>query len=223
MQPHDPNRLLGRGKPPSQPVPAYLRPLIDKGVAVRRFPVVSVAVVAALVVAIGIGVGIWYSKPKRLNADASCGQLGAMMQRIHPLDMALTTGDMRIKTDIVVIDKVWIEGCYDGANKKLAAGQCTQGPMLQRTLAKAIVTSDKCVAERGKDVTISYVWDVNYRTQKTRLFVGKSGSLGPKQVQAELACVQKALQEPMWTEQKEGQGSRCVVAVLAAYPAQKRK
>ena len=214
------NRLLGRGKPPSQPVPAYLRPLADPVELPTGIPVVLVAVVAAVVVAVAVVAGFVWTRPELIKAKTGLATLTATAESVAAIDMVLGSGDMRLRTDIVEIEKVWVESCFDGQGQRVSLSPCARKPELERALVKAIVQSDKCAAERGTDETISFVWDVSYASKKGRVFIGKSGTLGAKKVQAELECVQKALSDPAWDGEKHY--SRMVVAVLAKYPSQRR-
>jgi hypothetical protein len=225
MAPVKPPRLLGRGIPPSQPAPAYLVHPSPSGPGPTKPPVVLIASVAfGLIVVIVAGAVAWrklYSVPLETTEPVMAG-FARQAASADPIDIALAAGDLRLKTDVLTIDKVWIDTCQRPGIGKTPADQCDRQPFFERGLVKAIVKNGDCAPERPKDETLSFALEVNHRTRKTRLFVGSSGTLGGADAKSAIACVERALPAPDW-EGIPHDHTRYVIGVLASYPAQKRQ
>lgn len=225
MDPAKPPRLLGRGIPPSQPAPAYMVSPAPAGPSPSKPPTALITSVAVgLIVAIVAGAIAWralFSVPPE-TTEPVMAAFAKQAASADPVDVALATGDLKIKTDILSIDKVWIDACQRPGIGKTRAEECDRQPFFERGLVKAIVKNGECAPERPKDETLSFALEVNHRTRKTRLFVGSSGTLAGADAKSAVACVERALPEPDW-EALPHDHTRYIIGVLASYPAQKRQ
>ena len=178
----------------------------------------------ALVTVAALGATLWYTiftpKPKTTAPALSAF---AQAASADPVDIALATGsDMRIKTDTVTIERVWIDSCRKPGVGRIPPNQCDRQPFFERALVKAIVENGNCAPERPKDESISYALEVNHRLRKVRLFAGKSGSLRASEAKSAVDCVAHALPEPDW-DNIEHAHTRYVLGALASYPAVQRE
>lgn len=219
-----PPRLLGKGRAPSQPRPVYLAPQEPKGPNSRKRIGYRLGFAVLVVVILLVsGVVVWrklgVSQPQKLQAHL--GQVSPLGSA-DPVELVLKTGNLKVKTDILSIEKVWIDTCQRPGMGKTRPENCDRQPFFERDLVRAIVKNGECMAERPKDETLSFALEVNHRTKKTRLFVGGSGSLGGSDAKSTVACVQRTLSEPDWDAIAHDY-TRYVIGVLVSYPAQKRQ
>lgn len=228
MKGPDKPRLLGRGVPPSQPVPQHLAPASFDEAPAPRAPrplVVAGAAAVGLLTVAALGATLWHTL-LRPEPKATAPALSAFAQQAasaDPVDLALATGDdLRVKTDIVTIERVWIDACQRPGLGRTPPDECDRQPYFERALVKAIVENGKCAPERPKDESISYALEVHHRLRKTRLFVGKSGTLRASDAKTAVDCVARALPEPDW-DSIEHQHTRYVIGALATYPAVDRQ
>jgi len=221
-------RLLGRGIPPSQPAPQHLVPAsLDTSERPKPPPPVVIAAAAALAVIVVLGASavLWHKffTPKPENTAPALAEFVREATSAKPIDIALATDDdLRMKTDAVSIDRVWMDTCQRTGPGRTPPDQCDRQPFFERALVKAIVENDVCAPERPKDESISFALEIHYRTRKTRLFVGRSGTLRAADAKAAVNCIERALPEPDW-EKLPHEHTRYVIGVLATYPGEKRQ
>ncbi|MCL2825385.1 MAG: hypothetical protein FWD57_15445 [Polyangiaceae bacterium] len=144
---------------------------------------------------------------------------------IDPMELLLSgTGDMKISTDLLTIEKVWVDSCHRSATRPNLApiGQCDRQPSFERALVRAVIQGAECMPEKPKDETVSFALEINHSAKTTRLFPGRSGSLGVTQSKPVVACVLQKFAEPAWDNAPRDH-SRYVIGVLARYHAQKRQ
>ncbi len=227
MDPDKP-RLLGRGVPPSQPVPQHLapaslepkrKPQVPKQLITASGVLVAFAVAVALAVLLGYDLVVPTPRSVQPCLAAFVGSASAR----QPIDVALASGsDMRMKTDLVTVDRVWIDSCRRPGPGRTPPKECDRQPFFERALVKAIVQHANCAAEHPKDESISYALEVDFGRKKTRLFAGRSGSLRAAEAKPALECVRKALPEPDWNDLAHDH-TRYIIGVLATYPAVERQ
>lgn len=218
-------RFLGRGVPPSQPMPRHLAASIpDRGGTTVPKVLIGVAVglgVAGVAVAVALSWNTLFA-PAAFKASphlTGIGQVGGASS----IDLALAIGeDMKLRNDQVVVERVWIDSCQRPGPGRTPADKCDRQPFFERALVKAIMTETGCAPERPKDETISFALEVSHPDKRMRLFVGRSGSLGGKDAKSAVQCIERALPQPDWAS-LEHDHTRYVIGVLASYPAEKRQ
>jgi hypothetical protein len=142
---------------------------------------------------------------------------------MDPLTLVLAgSDDMKVTTDQLSIDKVWIDACQRPGPGRTPADECDRQPFFERALVKAVVQGADCMPEQSREESISFTLEVNHKRRTTRLFAGRSGTLSKTQATPVVACVQRSLEEPDW-ESIPHDHTRYVIGVLTRYPAQKRK
>ena len=219
-------RWLGRGVPPSQPTPSYLaqRPQPNRTQFItQRNILIAISVVLVLAIASGGLFYQWKSTRKVAAPKPVLGELARGAASIDPLDMMLSApGDWKITTDILSIEKVWIDSCARPGRERTLPEQCDRQPTLERAVVKAVVLGAECMPERPKEEKISFAFEVNHRQKTTRLFAGRSGTMSGAQAKPVIECVKRNLAEPDW-DNIQHDHTRYVIGVLARYPAQKRQ
>jgi hypothetical protein len=130
-----------------------------------------------------------------LNPPTPSGQTAAR---------GLTVGDPRILR------------CSKGSNKP-PPEQCDRQPFFEEALVKAIRDNASCVNTSTAGATVNFVLDVDFKRKKSHAWPGKSGSLKRKMSKEVVACVNRALPTPEWS-QVPHQHDRYQIAVLATYP-----
>ena len=222
------HRLLGRGIPPSQPAPQHVAPASLESAERPKPPppvVIAAAIALATIVVLGTSAVLWskFFSPKPEKPALALAEFVREATSAKPIDIALATDDdLRMKTDIVTIERVWMDTCQRSGPGRTPPEKCDRQPFFERAVVKAIVENGGCAPERPKDESISYALEVQYRTRKTRLFVGKSGSLRAADAKAAVACIERALPEADW-ENLPHDHTRYVIGVLATYPGEKRQ
>ncbi len=219
-------RLLGRGIPPSQPAPQHLAPAsltLQKRPQVPKI-LVGIAVgigIAALIAAVALSWNTVFAAAP-YKAMTHLEGFGVHIRDTKPLDLALRFGDsLRFQTEGVSIERVWIDSCRSGSGRT-PPDECDRQPFFERALVKTILENGGCAPELPKDETISYTLEVNHRQKRTRLFAGRSGSLGGKPARSAVKCIEQFMPKPQWESLKHDH-TRYVVGVLAAYPAEQRQ
>ncbi len=226
MPAEKPPRWLGRGNPPSQPAPSYLRIPLD-GPARSSPRHRQIVAVLAGVLALGlIAAGLLVWRQRGVKVAAPQPVMSAVVRgaaSMDPLALVLAgSGDMKLTTDLLSIDKVWIDACQRPGPGRTPPDECDRQPFFERSLVKAIVQGADCMPEQSREESISFALEINHERRTTRLFAGRSGTLSKAKAKPVIACVQRALKEPDW-ENLPHDHTRYVVGVLARYPAQKRK
>lgn len=106
--------------------------------------------------------------------------------------------------------------CSKGSNKP-PPEQCDRQPYFEEALVKAIRDNASCVNTTTPGATVNFVLDIDYKRKKSHAWPGKSGSLKRKMSKEAVACVNRALPTPDWT-QVPHQHDKYQIAVLATYP-----
>jgi hypothetical protein len=182
--------------------------------------ILSLTIVAAM------AVGIWFAR-RRSERVVGSPQLvmSGLVQgaaSIDPLGLVIASSEtLTIRTDQVIIEKVWVDSCQRPGLGRTPAARCDRQPFFERSLVKAVLQGVNCVPEQRREESISFALEINHKTRTTRLFAGKSGSLTRTKVKPVLECIQQSLASADW-EQIPHEHSRYVIGVLAKYPVQKR-
>jgi hypothetical protein len=84
-------------------------------------------------------------------------------------------------------------------------------------LARAIRENTACAPTGKTQVTVSFVYEFDFKTKKTNLFSGKSSSVKKEKVKELLRCVKRAMPKPDWPTIPH-QYVRYKINVAATYP-----
>ena len=226
MPAEKPPRWLGRGIPPSQPAPSYLRAPLDAVAAPSPPHRIILAVLGGLTALVLIAGALFAWRRHDVKVAAPQPVMSGVVRgaaSMDPLALVLAgSGDMKVTTELLAVDKVWIDACQRPGPGRTPPDQCDRQPFFERALVRAVVRGADCVPEQPRDESISFALEVDHKRRTTRLFAGRSGTLSKAQAKPVIACVQRSLEAPDW-ESIPHDHTRYVIGVLARYPAQKRK
>lgn len=200
--------------PPSQPAP--FRHLgagsVDRSVRVQMI----IALVAGLVM-VAVPLYLW-RRPKGEGAERKLGGAADAPSALSPLTAGSNTAPQGADppSRAVTVGEPRISKCKKSGGKT-APEQCDRQPFFEEALVKAIRDNTSCAPMLPTGGTINYVLDVDYKTKKVKAWAGKSGSIKRKGTKEVLACVNRALPTPDWT-QIPHQHAKYSIAVLATYP-----
>lgn len=110
--------------------------------------------------------------------------------------------------------------CSKGSGKgnpRVPAEQCDRQPYFEEALIKAIQENVSCAPQQPGGGTINFVLDVDHKTHKLHAWAGKSGSMKKAPRKKVLACVNKALPTPDWS-QIPHLHQRYQISAMATYP-----
>ncbi|MDI1434040.1 MULTISPECIES: hypothetical protein [Polyangium] len=112
--------------------------------------------------------------------------------------------------------------CENPGPGKTPPERCDHVTFFEDGLARAIRENTACAPTGKSQTTVSFVLEMDFRTKKTNLFVGKSSSIKRDKAKELLRCVKRAMPKPDWPTIPH-QYVRYKVNVVATYPAADNK
>lgn len=109
--------------------------------------------------------------------------------------------------------------CQNPGPGKTSPERCDHVTFFEDGLARAIRENTACAPTGKSQVTVSFVYEFDFKTKKTNLFSGKSSSVKKEKVKELLRCVKRALPKPDWPTIPH-QYVRYKINVSATYPPQ---
>jgi hypothetical protein len=97
-------------------------------------------------------------------------------------------------------------------------GLCDALPLLEAALRQGIQSNVDCAPRTGKEGSINYVLEVDFKQSRLNVFAGKSGSWRGTRARRAVTCVLRSLPPLPWT-QIAHQHQYYAIAILATYPA----
>jgi len=88
--------------------------------------------------------------------------------------------------------------CQNPGPGKTPPERCDHVTFFEDGLARAIRENTACAPTGKSQVTVSFVYEFDFKTKKTNLFSGKSSSVKKEKVKELLRCVKRALPKPDW-------------------------
>jgi hypothetical protein len=211
--------------PPSQPAP--FRHLgtgaVDRSVRVQMI----IALVAGLVM-VAVPLYLW-RRPRSENgvdskrsgsAESSASGNGLSALAPGGGSAAAAANSMAAEPPVakgVTISEPKVVKCSKAGPGKTAPEMCDHQPFFEEALTKAVRDNASCAPLLPTGGTINYVLDVDHKTKKVKAWAGKSGSVKKKQTKEVLACVNRSLPTPDWS-QVPHQHTKYRIAVMATYP-----
>lgn len=107
--------------------------------------------------------------------------------------------------------------CQNPGPGKTAPERCDHVTFFEDGLARAIRENTACAPSGKGPITVSFVYEFDFKTKKTNLFSGKSSSVKKEKLKALLRCVKRALPKPDWPTIPH-QYARYKINVSATYP-----
>lgn len=95
--------------------------------------------------------------------------------------------------------------------------QCDRQPFFEEALVKAVRDNASCAPMLPSGGTINFVLDVDFKTKKTKVWSGKSGTVKKKAAKEVLGCVGRSIPTPDWT-QVPHQHTKYSITLMASYP-----
>ena len=207
------NRSPLSSSPPSQPSPyRYLgRGGGDRPVRVQ----IIIALVAGMIL-VAVPLYLWRRpKPESIpSADAAvAADGGAPDSGANPPVFAIAAGPPPVSLSSFSTIR-----CQNPGPGKTAPERCDHVTFFEDGLARAIRENTACAPTGKSQVTVSFVYEFDFKTKKTNLFSGKSSSVKKEKVKELLRCVKRALPKPDWPTIPH-QYARYKINVSATYPS----
>lgn len=189
------NRSPLSSSPPSQPSPyRYLgRGGGDRPVRVQ----IIIALVAGMIL-VAVPLYLWRRpKPESIpSADAAvvadAGVSDAATLATPPV-FAINAGPPPVSLSPFTTIR-----CQNPGPGKTSPERCDHVTFFEDGLARAIRENTACAPTGKSQVTVSFVYEFDFKTKKTNLFSGKSSSVKKEKVKELLRCVKRALPKPDW-------------------------
>ncbi|MCC6646753.1 MAG: hypothetical protein IT374_14410 [Polyangiaceae bacterium] len=201
--------------PPSQPA---LGRRLGTGKSSRTLRVqMTVAVVAGLVM-IAVPLYVW-RRPRATDADRrpdATGQSGLSPMLSATAPAATAPVPLPPETRGLSLGEPRISRCQKSGGKT-PPEQCDRQPFFEEALTKSIRDNVSCAPMLPSGGTINFVLDVDFKTKKTKVWAGKSGSVKKRAAREVVSCVTRGLPTPDWA-QVPHQHTKYSIVVLATYP-----
>jgi len=107
--------------------------------------------------------------------------------------------------------------CQNPGPGKTAPERCDHVTFFEDGLARAIRENTACAPTGKSPVTVSFVFEFDFKTKKTNLFAGKSSSVKKEKSKELIRCVKRAMPKPDWPTIPH-QYVRYKINVSATYP-----
>jgi hypothetical protein len=109
--------------------------------------------------------------------------------------------------------------CGASANQSRNEGNsCDPLPPLEVAFRRTLRENRDCAPQTGKEGSINYVLEVDFRAERLNIFPGQSGKWHGPQARKATACMLRHLPNTPWAELSH-QHDYYALAILATYPA----
>ena len=107
--------------------------------------------------------------------------------------------------------------CTDPGPGKTPPERCDHIGFFEDALARAIRENALCAPSTKTGATVSFVLDIKFRSERFKIYRGKSSTLPRSRTKELFRCVKKALPDPEWSSIPH-QHAHYVVATKVTYP-----
>jgi hypothetical protein len=203
------NRPPLSSSPPSQPSPyRYL----GRGGGERPVRVQIIIALVAGMILVAVPLYLWRRpRPESIpSADAAVADAGVG-------DGAAPVFVVDAGPPPVTLSPFTTIRCENPGPGKTPPERCDHVTFFEDGLARAIRENTACAPTGKSPVTVSFVYEMDFRTKKTNLFTGKSTSIKRDKTKELLRCVKRAMPTPDWATIPH-QYVRYKINVQATYP-----
>ncbi|MBK9265152.1 MAG: hypothetical protein IPM54_35895 [Polyangiaceae bacterium] len=206
------NRSPLSSSPPSQPSPyRYLgRGGGDRPVRVQ----IIIALVAGMIL-VAVPLYLWRRpKPESIpSADAAvASDAGVPDAAAPPPVFVIDAGPPPVSLSPFKTIR-----CQNPGPGKTAPERCDHVTFFEDSLARAIRENTACAPTGKNPITVSFVFEFDFRRKRTNLFSGKSSSVKKEKLKGLLRCVTRAMPKPDWPAIPH-QYVKYKINVTATYP-----
>ncbi|MDX2052620.1 MAG: hypothetical protein SFV15_09535 [Polyangiaceae bacterium] len=181
------------GSIPSEP---SLRRLGVGGSSTNERPMRAQLVVAITVglMLVAVPLYLWRRPSLATHADAPAAVDAAKVAVAVAAKPLAVPRVARLAESAIKLEPIVRVSCGAAANRLTAEGDlCDRLPVFEEALTKAIGESEACVPKSAKAGSINYVLTVDFRSQRTHIFPGKSGEWKGPSARRITECVSRAL------------------------------
>ncbi len=189
------NRSPLSSSPPSSPSPyRYLgRGGGDRPVRVQ----IIIALVAGMIL-VAVPLYLWRRpKPESIPsadaavvaADAGASDAAATVPSVFALNQGPPPVTLSPFTTI---------RCQNPGPGKTSPERCDHVTFFEDSLARAIRENTACAPKGKSPISVSFVFEFDFKSKKTNLFSGKSSTVKKEKVKELLRCVKRAMPKPDW-------------------------
>lgn len=107
--------------------------------------------------------------------------------------------------------------CENPGPGKTPPERCDHVTFFEDSLARAIRENGACAPQAKVPVTLSFVFEMDFRRKRTNLFTGKSSTIKRERTKELLRCIKRALPTPDWGTIPH-QYVKYKINVMATYP-----
>lgn len=206
---------MARSSPPS--TPRAQEPLVRRlgSASSGERPIRAQAVVAFAVGVVLVAVPLYLLRRPgtaslSLLADAGAPGFGGVIR---------TEADAAAEATEVLLGPLQRVRCGPSATQISGeGGLCDALPLLEGALRQGIQSNVDCAPRAGKEGSINYVLEVDFTSNRSNVFAGKSGSWRGARAKKAVTCVLRSLPPLPWTDITH-QHQYYAIAILATYPA----
>jgi len=204
------NRPPLSSSPPSSPSPyRYL----GRGGGERPVRVQIIIALVAGMILVAVPLYLWRRpRPESIpSADAAALDAGTLDASAAPV-FVVDAGPPP-----VTLSPFTTIRCENPGPGKTPPERCDHVTFFEDSLARAIRENTACAPTGKSSVTVSFVFEMDFRTKKTNLFTGKSSTIKREKTKELLRCVKRAMPTPDWPTIPH-QYVRYKINVQATYP-----
>jgi hypothetical protein len=204
------NRPPLSSSPPSQPSPyRYL----GRGGGERPVRVQIIIALVAGMILVAVPLYLWRrpQPPSIPSADAAVADAGASDANGAPVFL-VDSGPPP-----VTLSPFTTIRCENPGPGKTPPERCDHVTFFEDGLARAIRENTACAPTGKSPITVSFVFEMDFRTKKTNLFAGKSTTIKRDKTKELFRCVKRAIPTPDWSTIPH-QYVKYKVNIQATYP-----
>ncbi len=200
--------------PPSQPAQSRR---LGTGKSSRSLRVQMAVAVTAGLVMIAVPLYVW-RRPRAGESDKRTDASGqpTLSPLVSGAAPAVTAPPLTPEPRGLTIGEPRISKCSK-PGARTPPEQCDRQPFFEEALTKAIRDNASCAPMLPAGGTVNFVLDVDFKSKKTKVWAGKSGTVKKKASREVVGCVARALPTADWA-QVPHQHSKYSIVVLATYP-----